>query len=82
MTIVTLAPKPTVAEEVRESVVGVLKDALAQAEAGNVTSVLVIALHPDGNWSDWHSSTEKVSEMVGRLEIAKQKRIMHVLNEE
>lgn len=82
MNVLTLTSKPTVADEVRASVVKVLEDALAEAKDGNVSSVLVIAVHPDGEWSDWQSATDRLSEMIGRIEIAKQKRISHILRDE
>lgn len=82
MTVLSLTPKPTIAHEVRESVISLLEKALSEARASNVSSVLIIALHPNGEWSDWQSSTEQVSEMIGRLEIAKQKRISHLLAED
>ena len=82
MGVVHLAPPPTIENEVRDSVVGLLERALEEARAGNISSVVVIALHPNGEWSDWQSGTQQVSEMIGRLEIAKQSRIMNLLRGE
>lgn len=77
MTVLSITPKPKASDEVRAGVVRVLERALAEASEGNISSVLIIALHPGGEWSDWQSSTEQMSEMIGRIEIAKQKRIAH-----
>lgn len=48
---IALVTKPTAEDEVKESVVRVLREALAEAEAGNVDSVAMILSHPDETWT-------------------------------
>jgi hypothetical protein len=76
---VALVPKPTAADEVKESVVRLLRDTLAEAERGNVDCVIMIVGHPDGAWSDRCSSTTRMSEAIGRLEITKQEWVQQYL---
>lgn len=76
---VTLVPKAKTTDDVRESVVRLLRDSLAQAEAGDVDTVIIILSHPDGEWSDRCSDTEKLSEAIGRLEITKQEWVSQYL---
>lgn len=81
MTVLALAPAPTVAEEIRAHVVEVLERALAEAKDGQITSVVVIARHPDGEFSDWHSSTAEAHAVIGSLEVAKALRIKQLLDD-
>lgn len=75
MTVLSLTPKSTVSDEIRASVIDILEGALNEARNGNISSVLVIALHPNGEWSDLQSATAQLSKMIECIEIAKQKRI-------
>ena len=68
----SLVVPPTASDEVRESVVKLLKETLADAEAGKIDTVIMILGHPDTEWSDRVSGTNRFSEAVGRLEITKQ----------
>lgn len=79
MTIFSLIPKPTASDEVKQSVVDILETVLAEARAGEIVSLVVIAGHPDETWSEWQSCTEHSSAMIGRLEIAKFTRIKSLL---
>jgi hypothetical protein len=79
VTAITLVPKPKAADEVRESVLRLLRDSVAQAERGEVDTVIIILGHPDGQWSDRCSSTDKLSAAIGRLEITKQEWILQYL---
>lgn len=72
MTIVKLAPKPTLDDEIKEGAAKLARDVLADVEAGNVTTLLVIAVRPDGTWSREWSGTAEMAAMIGRLEITKQ----------
>lgn len=82
MTVLSLVPKATAADEVQESVIALLENALSEARAGNVCSIVIIATHPNGEWSDWQSATDQMPEVVGRLEMAKQKRISRAIMHE
>jgi hypothetical protein len=70
---VSLVAKPTAEEEVRQSVISVLRMALEEAEAGNVDGVAMILSHPDGTWTHRGSEHMEFSRMVGRFEMLKQK---------
>lgn len=80
-TIVTLAPKPTVEDEVRASVVELLSVRLAEAKAGDISTVVIITRSASGEWDDCASNTEHFSESVGRLEIIKHRWIEKYLRE-
>lgn len=69
---VALVPKPKAADEIRESVMRLLRDSLEQAERGEVDTVIIILGHPDGDWTNKSSYTDKLSAAIGRLEITKQ----------
>lgn len=79
--VATLAPKPNVREEFRLASIEILRDRLAQAEAGDVASVVVIVKHMDGTWSDDRAGTDTFPEAIGRLEIVKQAWINSYLRE-
>jgi hypothetical protein len=68
---VTLVPKPTAQDEVRESIISILRETLAEAEAGNIDTVIMLLSHPNGEWTNRSSGTNKFSEAIGRLEITK-----------
>jgi hypothetical protein len=70
--IVQLAPKPTVHDELRQDVVEILRKCLAEAERGEVMSVLVIMKRQDKIWCDERSGVWEFSDAIGKLEIVKQ----------
>lgn len=76
---IALVPKPTADAEVRDSVIGLLRRTLDDAEAGNITTLVMVLGHPDGEWSDRVSATNQLSEAIGRLEITKQEWIASYL---
>lgn len=78
---IALVAKPTVAEEVRESVVRLLRGTLAEAEAGEVSTVVILVGHINGDWFSRCSDTEHFSEAVGRVEIIKQEWIAQYLRD-
>lgn len=69
--IVRLATKPTAAEIVRQNVVEVLRDVLAQAEKGEIATIAMIIEHTNGAWSDRTSDTINFRNAIGHLEILK-----------
>jgi hypothetical protein len=79
MDTIALVPKAKAADDVRESVTRLLRDSLEQAERGEVDTVIIILGHPDGEWSDRCSSTQKLSAAIGRLEITKQEWVAEYL---
>lgn len=82
MTVLSVVPAPTADAEIQASVVNILEEALAAARDGKISAVVVIALHPDSSWSEWQSATDQLSQMIGRLEIAKHKRLKQFLENE
>lgn len=61
----------TATEKQRASVKKVLTDALAEAERGNITKVLVVAWHDDNRWTDWMSEHASYCDAIGKLDIVK-----------
>lgn len=70
--VAALVTKPTISAEIKAGILELLRVATADAEAGNVSTMLVIAVRPDGTWSREWSGTEEMAAMIGRLEITKQ----------
>lgn len=68
-------------DEVRESVIRLLRKTLDEAEAGDIDSIAMIIAAPNGEWIDRFSDTVKFSEAIGRLEITKQEWISRYLEE-
>ena len=67
----TVAPL-TAKEELRAEVIALLRDALEQAEAGDVDEVLILMRHPgDDEWSNLASETLGFAAWIGRIEITK-----------
>lgn len=80
--VVSLVAPPTALEEIRESVLRLLRKTLAEAEAGEIDQVVIIARATDGTWVDRVSDTDTASELIGRLEITKQEWIIRYLRDE
>lgn len=78
---VTLVTKPTAAEEVRESVIRLLRKTLDEAEAGQIETVIIIGRAPDGEWINRASETNHFSDAIGRLEITKAEWIAQYLEQ-
>jgi len=76
---IKLVTNPTASEEVKESVVRLLRDTLTEAEAGQIDCVAIIIGRVDGQWLDRCSTTMCFSEAIGRLEITKQEWIEQYL---
>lgn len=70
--VVKLAPKPTLADEIKAGVVKLARTVLEDAESGQASTLLVISVRPDGTWSREWSGTQEMAAMIGRLEITKQ----------
>jgi hypothetical protein len=79
---VNLVPKPTAAEEVRASVMALLRDVLEQAEAGEIECVMMVTVGPGGYWKPLMSKTDNFSGMMGRLEIAQQEWILDYMTQQ
>ena len=77
MTSIKLVTPPTADEEIKASVIEILKEALALAEAGIITSAILIMGRVDGTWQNKMSETAQFSQAIGMLEITKQEWIKH-----
>jgi hypothetical protein len=74
---------PTADEEIRAEVVGLLEETLEQAKRGEITEILLILKHPGTDeWSDRSTSTQHLTEWIGKLEVTKQSWILQFLNRE
>ena len=80
--IVALELAPSVEEEVQQSLIKILEEALELVREGQVSSGIVILNRVDGCWHERFSETISVSRDVGRLEIIKQKLISKFLQED
>jgi hypothetical protein len=76
---IKLVSKPTASDEVRESIIKVLRDTLNEAVAGEIRSVVVLAEYADGEWINRASDTLEFSKAIGRLEITKQEWVAQYL---
>lgn len=72
---VRLVTKAPPADEIRRAVVEILREALADAEAGKVSGVIIISEEVDDTWYHRASGTLSVREEIGALEIFKHDRI-------
>jgi hypothetical protein len=79
MTIKLVTP-PTADEEVQASIIKLLETTLVEAKAGELRSIIIIAAHVDNGWIDRASETLIFSEVIGRLEIMKQRWIKRYLD--
>lgn len=82
MSVVSLAPKPTVDDQIKRGVVELLRELLADAEAGKIESLLVIGNCVGSGWFDRRSGTLAFAETVGQLEVVKQTWISSYLAEQ
>jgi hypothetical protein len=69
---VSLVIPPAPAEKIKRDTIRILRDALAEAEAGEIAEIIVIAKRQDGFWFDERSGTMSMSDAVGKIEIIKQ----------
>lgn len=79
---VNLVPPAKAAERVRESVIATLRQALEEAERGEIECVAMVICRPGGGWKPRISMTDNFSGMIGCLEIAKQEWIADYLSQE
>ena len=69
--VVSLVSKATAEDQVRQSVITVLRETLAEAETGNIDGVAMILSHPDETWTHRGSEHMEFSRMIGRFEMLK-----------
>lgn len=70
---IQLVTPPTIDQTIKADIIRILKDALVDAEAGEISSIMVIFECTDGRWGQENSGTPSMTQTVGRLEIAKAK---------
>lgn len=78
---VKLVPKTPIDQEVQKQTIAVLKEALADAERGEIHSCILLLKRDDGHWSDLNSGTMMFSDAIGKLEIIKQRWIRDYLRD-
>lgn len=63
---------PRVADEIRQEVIELLEETLAEARAGEISEIMLIIQHPGKDWSQRSSDTmDGILKWIGRLEITK-----------
>lgn len=68
--IIKIAKRPTAPDDIRAQVIAHLKEALAEAEAGNVDEILIIMRHPgDDQWTNLATETQSFAKWIGYLTI-------------
>ena len=72
MSEIHVLPPPVADTEVRDSVIRLLKNWLADAEAGRVDVLVIVGHYLNGEWRESASSTDHFTEVIGQLEILKQ----------
>lgn len=77
----TLVAKPKASDEIRDSVIALLRKTLAEAERGEIDFVALVAGSADGDWIPRISTVGKLSLAIGRIEIAKQEWILDYLKQ-
>ena len=80
--VVSLVAKPTVEQEIQSDLVEMLRKTLAEAESGEINGIFMIVTRMDEQWCDRWTGTTKLSEVVGRIEIIKQKIVHQYLRSE
>jgi hypothetical protein len=78
MTIKLVTP-PTAEDDVKASIIKLLETTLTEAKAGELRSIIIIAAHINNGWIDRASETLIFSEVIGRLEIMKQRWVKQYL---
>jgi 1,4-dihydroxy-2-naphthoyl-CoA synthase len=79
---VKLVTKPPVADQIQAAGIALLCEALADAEAGKVSGVIIISKETDGSWFHRASGALSVREEIGAIEILKYDRICSTFQEE
>ena len=82
MNVIALAPKLTADEEVKASVVKLLQTALAEAESGQIISVVILLGCVNGDWCNRTSESVNFSSCIGQLEITKHELIKQFLTDD
>ena len=73
---VRLVTAPSVDERIRAGSAELLREALADVEAGKVLGVIVLCKETDGMWMHRASESISVREEIGSIEMLKFDRIM------
>ena len=77
---VKLVTPPSVDQEIRDGAIKILREAIADVEAGTVLGVIVLTKEVGGTWYHRASGTISVREEIGSIEMLKFDRIMRTLN--
>lgn len=77
---IKLVPKTGVEERMRAGAADLLREALADVEAGKVLGVIILCKETDGMWMHRASETISVREEIGSIEMLKFDRILRTRN--
>ena len=80
--VVSLVAKPTAKQEIKDDLIDLLTKTLEEAKSGELTGVFMIIEQSDEMWSDRWTGMVKFSELLGRIEIVKQRIIHNYLSSE
>lgn len=76
-----IVPKMAFPEHCAEESIALLEEALAEAKAGRVESVIIILRTPSGYWQDWRSPTVDTYRAIGYLESLKHEWLVALMRE-
>jgi hypothetical protein len=76
---VALVPKATTEQQTKQSIIDILKEALVDAEAGNLRGLVMVLKEADETWHQRASLNFNIKEEIAALEIIKAQRVMQVL---
>jgi hypothetical protein len=68
--VIKLAPRPTLKDEIKASVINVLEEALKDARDDKIIDVAIMARDYSG-WRNWASMTAGKFERIGAVEVLK-----------
>jgi hypothetical protein len=68
---IKLAPRPTADQTSRRDVVDILREALATAESGDASAIILMLRAANGDWLHYANAGMEVRTKIGALEIMK-----------
>ncbi len=75
MTVLKLTTSPPIEDQIKAGAIDLLREALADAEAGKVCGVIVISKETDGSWYHRTTASLSIREEIGAMEVLKWDRI-------
>lgn len=78
--LLNLVSKPRASDEDRKDIVALLRRTLAEAEAGELDTVILLARRPDGYWAERYSGVSPMTDLIGRLTIVQAQMVRRYLD--